>query len=109
MHSYDAQGKRLQTTYHTRRQNLVEPATCTLPGTVTNNPQLYTIVSYADLGNKRYKKYGTTEWQVDYVFNPEGYIRFYGGGDCFPFYYIKDHLGNVREVYVNPEPGYKEL
>lgn len=42
------------------------------------------------------------------VFNPEGYIRFYGGGDCFPFYYFKDHLDNVREVYVNPEPGYKE-
>lgn len=58
--------------------------------------------SFARSGNKRYKKYGTTEWQLDYVFNPEGYTRYYGPEEHYAFYYIKDHLGNVREVYVNP-------
>ena len=26
----------------------------------------------------------------------------------YHFYYIKDHLGNVRETYVHPWAGYKE-
>ncbi len=45
---------------------------------------------------------------MDYVFNPEGYTRFYGKEERYRFYYIRDHLGNVREMYVNPYPNYRE-
>ncbi len=108
VHVYDASGKRLQTTYYTRKVALVEPATSTLPGSVTNNTQLYTITSQTDVGNKRYKRYGTIgSWQLDYVFNPVGYLRFYAPGEHYPFYYIKDHIGNIRETYITPTPREK--
>ena len=45
---------------------------------------------------------------VDFVHNPEGYIRYLTPEECYPFYYIKDLLDNVRETYVHPSAGYKE-
>ena len=27
----------------------------------------------------------------------------------YPFYFIKDHLGNIRETYINPAPNTKYL
>ena len=45
---------------------------------------------------------------VDFVHNPEGYIRYLTMEEYYRFYYIKDHLGNVRETYVHPSAGYKE-
>ena len=126
-------GNRLRTTYYTRkvalvetdskanecshlqfaaaevgdvRSSNVEPATNTIPG--TDNLQEYNIVSYTMLGNKRYVRYNHGTWALEYVYNPEGYIRYYGPEEHYSFYYIKDHLGNIRETYVYPEPLYKE-
>jgi RHS repeat-associated protein len=45
---------------------------------------------------------------MEFVHNPEGYIRYYGPNEHYHFYYIKDLLGNIRETYVQPEAGYKE-
>ncbi len=59
-------------------------------------------------GNIKYQAYNTNPLQLDYVFNSEGYFRYYGPTEHYPFYYIKDHLGNIRETYVYPEPNYKE-
>ena len=88
-------GNRLRTTYYTRKVALVEPATNTIPG--TDNLQDYNIVSYIMLGNKRYVRYNHGSWALEYVYNPEGYIRYYGPGEHYSFYYIKDHLGNIRD------------
>ena len=46
--------------------------------------------------------------KMEFVHNPEGYIRYYGPNEHYHFYYIKDLLGNIRETYVQPEAGYKE-
>ena len=50
-----------------------------------------------------YDQYG-----IEFVHNPEGYIRYLGMEEHYHFYYIKDLLGNIRETYVNPSAGYKE-
>ena len=91
-------GNRLRTTYYTRKVALVEPASNTIPG--TDNLQEYNIVSYTMLGNKRYIKLNDSPWFLDKVMNDEGYTRFELGDEDYPFYYIKDHLGNIRETYV---------
>jgi len=105
VHHYDAMGNRLRTTYYTRKVALVEPATNTIPG--TDNPQEYNIVSYTMLGNKRYVRYNHGSWALEYVYNPEGYIKYWGEEEHYPYYYIKDHLGSVRETYINPYPNGK--
>lgn len=91
-------GNRLRTTYYTRKVALVEPVCTTIPG--TDNLQEYNIVSYTMLGNKRYIKLNDSPWFLDKVMNDEGYTRFELGDEDYPFYYIKDHLGNIRETYV---------
>ena len=105
VHNYDLMGNRLRTTYYTRKVALVEPATNTIPG--TDNPQEYNIVSYTMLGNKRYVRYNHGSWALEYVYNPEGYIKYWGEEEHYPYYYIKDHLGSVRETYINPYPNGK--
>ena len=100
VHHYDAMGNRLRTTYYTRKVALVEPATNTIPG--TDNLQEYNMVSYITLGNKRYVRYGHDGWGLQYVYNPEGYIKYWGEEEHYPYYYIKDHLGSVRETYIRP-------
>ena len=106
MHHYDAMGNRLRTTYYTRKVALVNPVFTTIPG--TNNLQEYNIVSYTMLGNKRYVRYNHGSWALEYVYNPEGYIKYYGPEEHYSFYYIKDHLGNIHETYVYPWSNYKE-
>ena len=59
-------------------------------------------------GNKRYVRYNHGSWALEHVYNPEGYIRYYGPEEHYSFYYIKDHLGNVHETYVYPWSNYKE-
>ena len=98
VHIYDAMGNRLRTTYYTRKVALVEPVCTTIPG--TDNLQEYNIVSYTMLGNKRYIRYNDSPWFLDKVMNAEGYTRFDLGDEDYPFYYIKDHLGNIKETYV---------
>ena len=105
VHIYDAMGNRLRTTYYTRKVALVEPATNTIPG--TDNLQEYNIVSYTMLGNKRYVRYNHGSWALEYVYNPEGYIKYWGEEEHYPYYYIKDHLGSVRETYIRPYPTEK--
>ncbi len=61
-----------------------------------------------ELYNVKYQAYGNSALTLDYVFNAEGYIKYYSPTEHYPFYYIKDHLGNIRETYVYPEPNYKE-
>ena len=97
VHIYDAMGNRLRTTYYTRKVALVNPVCTTIPG--TDNLQEYNIVSYAMLGNKRYVRYNHGSWALEHVYNPEGYIRYYGPEEHYSFYYIKDHLGNVCAVW----------
>ena len=98
VHDYDAMGNRQMTTYYTRKVALVEPACGILQG--TNNLQEYNRVSYAMLGNKRYVQYNNGSWYLDMVMNAEGYTKFDFGDEFYLFYYIKDHLGNIRETYV---------
>ena len=45
---------------------------------------------------------------IEFVHNPEGYIRYYSSSEHYHFYHIKDLLGNIRETYIHPEAGYKE-
>ena len=69
--------------------------------------QVNIIASYTMLGNKRYVRYNHGSWALEYVFNPEGYIRYYGPEEHYPFYYIKDHLGNIRETNVRSSTNTK--
>lgn len=48
------------------------------------------------------------DYAVEFVHNAEGYIRYLAGEEHYHFYYIKDHLGNVRETYVRPSANYKQ-
>ena len=105
VHHYDAMGNRLRTTYYTRKVALVNPMFTTIPG--TDNLQEYNIVSYTMLGNKRYVRYNHGSWALEYVYNPEGYIKYWGDEEHYPYYYIKDHLGSVRETYIRPFPNMK--
>ena len=102
---YDAMRNRLRTTYYTRKVALVNPVCTTIPG--TDNLQEYNIVSYTMLGNKRYVRYNHGSWALEYVYNPEGYIKYWGEEEHYPYYYIKDHLGNVHETYIRPYPTEK--
>ncbi|MBR2265753.1 MAG: hypothetical protein IJ882_03630, partial [Paludibacteraceae bacterium] len=134
INSYDAMGNRLRTTYYTRKVALVEtdckanecshlqfaaaevgdvrfanvePATNTIPG--TDNLQEYNKVSYITLGNKRYVRYSHEDWYLDMVMNAEGYTKFDYGDELYPLYYIKDHLGNIRETYVRTSTNSKYI
>ena len=69
--------------------------------------QVNIIVSYTMLDNKRYVRYNHGSWALEYVYNPEGYIKYWGEEEHYPYYYIKDHLGSVRETYINPYPNGK--
>ena len=107
VHTYDAMGNRLKTTYYTRKVALVDPATTTIPG--TDNLQEYNIVSYAMLGNKRYVRYNDGDWFPYMVINTEGYVKYFTMMESYPYYYIKDHLGSVRQTYMRPTSTNKFL
>ena len=94
-------GNRLRTTYYTRK------VCTTIPG--TDNLQEYNMVSYITLGNKRYVRYSHEDWYLDMVMNAEGYTKFDYGDEFYPFYYIKDHLGNIRETYVRTSTNSKYI
>ena len=98
-------GNWLRTTYYTRKVDLVNPVCTTIPG--TDNLQDYNIVSYTMLGNKRYVRYNHGSWYLDMVMNDEGYTKFEFGDEFYPFYYIKDHLGNIRETNVRSSTNTK--
>ena len=68
----------------------------------------YHITREAFLDNCVYTANNRDLFGIEFVHNPEGYIRYYGPNEHYHFYYIKDLLGNIRETYVHPEAGYKE-
>ena len=105
-HVYDAEGNRVKTTYYTRKAtaaisvgNILEPK-----DSISN----YSVTREFLNGNVRYIRYSTSsELFVDYIFNPEGYYRYYTSFDRYPFYYISDHIGNICQTWIYPAENYK--
>ena len=106
VHRYDAAGNRLETNYYTRKVTTTVPLGNTLKGTY--NILHYNITRDAFHNNIVYIANNNFSYGIEFVYNPEGYIRYYGPNEHYHFYYIKDLLGNIRETYVHPEAGYKE-
>ena len=112
MHEYDALGNRVRTTYYTRKSLTAVPIGNILHP--ENNTSDYTITVDGFNENIVYAKVnpavcnGTT-WKPKFVHNPEGMMRHYSYEEHYPFYFIKDHLGNIRETYINPAPNTKYL
>ena len=106
VHRYDAAGNRLTTNYYTRKVATAVPLGNALKGTFNTNN--YHITREAFHNNCVYTANNRDLFGIEFVHNPEGYIRYYGPNEHYHFYYIKDLLGNIRETYVNPEAGYKE-
>ena len=72
------------------------------------HPQFFYITRDAFHNNIVYTANNTDAYGIEFVHNPEGYIRYYGPAKHYHFYYIKDLLGNIRETYVYPWEGYKK-
>ena len=106
VHRYDAVGNRLTTNYYTRKVTTTVPLGNTLRGTFNTNN--YHITREAFHNNCVYTANNRDLFGIEFVHNPEGYIRYYGSDEHYHFYYIKDLLGNIRETYIHPEAGYKE-
>ena len=106
VHRYDAVGNRLTTNYYTRKVTTTVPLGNTLTG--TNNTTNYNITRDALHNNIVYTANNNDTYGIEFVHNPEGYIRYLTPVEHYHFYYIKDLLGNVRETYVYPWEGYKE-
>ena len=106
VHRYDAVGNRLTTNYYTRKVTTTVPLGNTLRGTFNTNNYHITREAFHD--NCVYTANNRDLFGIEFVHNPEGYIRYYGPEEHYHFYYIKDLLGNIRETYVHPEAGYKE-
>ena len=105
VHFYDAAGNRLKTNYYTRKVAPTSP----LENTVKSpNSSDYYITN--DVYNRHvvYNSKSFSEYGIEFVHNPEGYIRYLTTEEHYHFYYIKDLLGNIRETYVYPWEGYKE-
>ncbi len=107
IHTYDAAGNRLRTSYYTRKVTTTVPLGNTLPvGTTANYYATHDIfhrncVYHAPTAASK-------DYAIEFVHNSEGYIRYLTKAEHYHFYYIKDHLGNVRETYVRPSANYKQ-
>ena len=106
IHRYDAAGNRLNTTYYTRKVNITVPLREIF--SATDSLSNYYITREAFHNNVVYNIDNADQYGMEFVHNPEGYIRYYGPEEHYHFYYIKDLLGNIRETYVHPEAEYKE-
>ena len=112
MHEYDALGNRVRTTYYTRKSLTAVPIGNILHP--ENNVSDYTITVDGFNDNIVYTKvnpaiYNGTTWLPKFVHNPEGMMRHYSYEEHYPFYFIKDHLGNIRETFINPYSNEKYL
>jgi|GEM_PF-1909429 len=47
-------------------------------------------------------------WSTKYIKNAEGYNWDLTYNEYYPCYYIKDHIGNIRETWIYPDQNYKE-
>ena len=106
VHRYDAEGNRLSTDYYTRKLNIPVPLGKVFSAADSINK--YHLTREAFLDNCVYTANNRDLFGIEFVHNPEGYIRYYGPNEHYHFYYIKDLLGNVRETYIHPNAGYKE-
>ncbi len=100
---YDALGTRYKTSYRTRKVAATVPVGTTL--SATDNVSDYILLTHAMDKNMKYLASGNSALTLEYVFNAEGY---YANITDAYFYYVKDHLGNIRETYVYPWANYKE-
>ncbi len=106
IHRYDATGNRLETKYLTKKSTTTVPLGNVL--STPKRPEIFYITRDAFHNNIVYTANNNDAYGIEFVHNPEGYIRYYGPEEHYHFYYIKDLLGNIRETYVHPEAGYKE-
>ena len=106
IHRYDAAGNRLETKYLTKKIAATVQMEQVLK--IPVHPLFFYITRDAFHNNIVYTANNTDAYGIEFVHNPEGYIRYYGPEEHYHFYYIKDLLGNIRETYVHPEAGYKE-
>ena len=106
VHRYDAVGNRLATNYYTRKITTTVPLGNTLTG--TSNTTNYHITRDAFHNHMVYNVDNYDQYGIEFVHNPEGYIRYLGMEEHYHFYHIKDLLGNIRETYIHPEADYKE-
>ena len=108
--SQEISSNRVRTTYYTRKSLTAVPIGNILHP--ENNTSDYTITVDGFNDNIVYTKvnpttYNGTTWMPKFVHNPEGLTRHYSYEEHYPFYFIKDHLGNIRETYIKPAPNTK--
>ena len=98
IHTYDAAGNRLRTAYYTRKVTTTVPFGNTLPvGTTANYYATHDIFHRNCVYHTRNAT--SKDYAIEFVHNAEGYIRYLAGEEHYHFYYIKDHLGSIREMY----------
>ena len=97
VHQYDALGNKYSTTYYTRNTPIVVP----IGNIVEQLSSEYNKQHYVYNDNVTYRKLTSTQWRIERVDNVEGYVGYdVQRNNYFPYYYIKDYLGNVRETYM---------
>lgn len=106
IHRYDAAGNRLETKYLTKKIAVTVPLEKVVETLV--HPQFFYITRDAFHNNIVYTANNTDAYGIEFVHNPEGYIRYYGVAEHYHHYHIKDLLGNIRETYIHPDANYKE-
>ena len=68
----------------------------------------YNFTSVFFDNNVRFNRYdNSNDLYLDYILNSEGYYRYYGSNDCYPFYYIRDHIGNICQTWIYLAQNYK--
>ena len=106
VHRYDAAGNRLATDYYTRKVNVTVPLGDVF--SATDSLSNYYVTRDAFHNHIVYEVDTNDMFGIEFVHNPEGYIRYNNMNEHYHFYYIKDHLGNVRETYKIPNADTKE-
>ena len=106
IHRYDATGNRLETKYLTKKIATTVPLGNVL--STPKRPEVFYITRDAFCNNIVYTANNTDAYGIEFVHNPEGYIRYYGVAEHYHHYHIKDLLGNIRETYIHPDANYKE-
>ena len=106
IHRYDAAGNRLETKYLTKKIAAIVQLEQVLK--IPVHPLFFYITRDAFHNNIVYTANNTDAYGIEFVHNPEGYIRYYGVAEHYHHYHIKDLLGNIRETYIHPDANYKE-
>ena len=106
IHRYDAAGNRLETKFLTKKTAATVPLGNVL--STPKRPEIFYITRDAFHNNIVYTANNTDAYGIEFVHNPEGYIRYYGVAEHYHHYHIKDLLGNIRETYIHPDANYKE-